>query len=468
VRITAVAALCAAMVAAYSGRYLGYDAAWARLWGHQIAQLSLPTYRAAFAPTPHPLVNLVAAVFSAFGGSVGDALLALTLLAFAYVCIAVGAIGARLFGVPAGITAAAVLATRPSLVREAQYGSSDLWFLALLAAALLVEVRTPGRRLRVLSWLGAAGLIRPEAWILSGAYVLYGCWGLRAREWVAPLMLALSAPTVWALSDLVITGDLLHSVHGTRALAAQLDRPRSEIVALVALPQYLRFLVGDLPSAVGLAGVLAGVSLLYRSSLLFLGLGALGMLTFLALGAFGLPLLDRYLLVPAIVLALFCGVAVAGWRHYSGPEQVRRGWIVVGAALAAGLLASGPATLREIRNSDQFTAGRARVQNDLERVLSDPRVRKAVRACPLVVLPDYRALPLVVEALSIPSRDVRIGALTLGESGVQLAYASLDALNHFGVGSGLATVARRPALGVTRVTASAYWLADVRCKVVQG
>ena len=155
-----------------------------------------------------------------------------------------------------------MLATRPSLVNEAQYGSSDLWFLALLATALLVEVRTPRRREVVLSLMAVAGLIRTEAWVLSGAYVLYSCRGSRTRDWGVALVLATTAPVAWALSDAAVTGDLLYSLHSTRTLAETLARPQSAHVALVALPQYLRFFVGTVPSAVGLAGVLAGVTLL--------------------------------------------------------------------------------------------------------------------------------------------------------------------------------------------------------------
>jgi hypothetical protein len=234
-------------------------------------------------------------------------------------------------------------------------------------------------------------------------------------------------------------------------------------VALVALPQYLRFLVGSVPASVGLAGILAGVTLAYRASLLLLGLAAVGILTFLALGLFGLPLLDRYLLVPAIVLALFCGVAVAGWERYRGPQLARRCWMTVGIALGAVLLASGPVTAREIRDSDRSAARRARVQADLESTLRNPHVRRAVLACPLVFVPDYRAVPLVIEALALPSRDVRIGSMPSRVSGVRLSYASISALDYFGTGSAIGRVSPHVIRGGERVSATRYWLADVRC-----
>src|SRR5688572_2678000 len=44
--------------------YPGYDAAWALVWGGEIAGGELPDYRVPFAPTPHPLANLVAVPLS--------------------------------------------------------------------------------------------------------------------------------------------------------------------------------------------------------------------------------------------------------------------------------------------------------------------------------------------------------------------------------------------------------------------
>ena len=39
--------------------------------------------------------------------------------------------------------------------------------------------------------------------------------------------LAVSAPLIWAGTDWIVTGDPLHSLHGTAALAEEADRRRS-------------------------------------------------------------------------------------------------------------------------------------------------------------------------------------------------------------------------------------------------
>ena len=98
----------------------------------------------------------------------------------------------------------------------------DVPYLALVLGALLVETRKPRAGAPVLALLGLAGLIRPEAWLFSGAYLVW-LWvgGVRdPRLWA----LAAAAPLLWALGDLIVTGDPLHSLTGTRDTAQRLQR----------------------------------------------------------------------------------------------------------------------------------------------------------------------------------------------------------------------------------------------------
>ena len=74
--------------------------------------------------------------------------------------------------------------------------------------------------------LALAGLLRPEAWVLSGLYVLYLWRDNEPRERVRLVALAAAAPVIWALTDLLVTGDPLHSLHGTADLAEEVGRRR--------------------------------------------------------------------------------------------------------------------------------------------------------------------------------------------------------------------------------------------------
>ena len=72
-----------------------------------------------------------------------------------------------------------------------------------------------------------AGLLRPEAWVLAG---LSWLWAWRRATAAARLLLAAGRrrgrPLIWALVDLVVTGDPLHSLHATSELADDLGRVR--------------------------------------------------------------------------------------------------------------------------------------------------------------------------------------------------------------------------------------------------
>src|SRR5436309_3248203 len=91
----------------------------------------------------------------------------------------------------------------------------------------------------VLVLLGLAGLLRPEAWLFLAAYWL---WLFPALDWPARLRyaaLAAAAPAIWLLSDLLVTGDALWSLHGTRDLAQQLGRKTGIVNVPKVMPRRL-------------------------------------------------------------------------------------------------------------------------------------------------------------------------------------------------------------------------------------
>ena len=79
----------------------------------------------------------------------------------------------------------------------------------------------------VLVLLALAGLLRPEAWVLAGLYWLYLWPAATTGERVRTAALVVAAPLIWAGTDWIVTGDPLHSLHGTAALAEEADRRRS-------------------------------------------------------------------------------------------------------------------------------------------------------------------------------------------------------------------------------------------------
>ncbi len=117
--------------------------------------------------------------------------------------------------------------SRPVLLRDTLIGYQDLPFAALVVGAALLEAQRRRRGIAVLALLALAGLLRPEAWVLSGLYWLYLWPAATSRDRVRTAALAVSAPLIWAGTDWIVTGDPLHSLHGTAALAEEADRRRS-------------------------------------------------------------------------------------------------------------------------------------------------------------------------------------------------------------------------------------------------
>src|SRR5436305_2089134 len=149
-------------------------------------------------------------------------------------------------------------------------------------------------RLRGAAWIGAllaverrrvpfvllavAGLLRPEAWLFSGALLVW------RRDWRL-LPLAVAAPVLWLLGDLVATGDPLHSLTGTRENVATLGRK----TGLANVPLYLPRRVGEVLREPVLAGAVVGgvlsLWLLRRRALLPAAAGVLAVLAFVVLAA---------------------------------------------------------------------------------------------------------------------------------------------------------------------------------------
>jgi hypothetical protein len=61
------------------------------------------------------------------------------------------------------------------------------------------------------------------------------------HERVRLVVLAVAAPVIWALTDLIVTGDPLHSLHGTANLAEEVGRRRKVTQVPRWTAQYVGF-----------------------------------------------------------------------------------------------------------------------------------------------------------------------------------------------------------------------------------
>jgi hypothetical protein len=236
------AAVIGGLVFAWFGHaFLNYDTFYALVWGGDLVHGRVPDYAVAVAPPPHPLAELVGILLTPFGSGAEDLMLAIGLLALGMLAVGLFHLGRELFGIWAGLLTAAIIITRVPILSFGIRGYVDLPTAAFVVWAAVLEARRPHRGAPVLVLLGLAGLLRPEAWLYAAAYWFWlvatapkpemdaefssaAVADARRTQLVRWTAIAAAAPLVWLLSDLLITGNPVHSLTGTHDLAAQLGR----------------------------------------------------------------------------------------------------------------------------------------------------------------------------------------------------------------------------------------------------
>src|SRR5262249_18296036 len=174
-----------------------YDSYYSLLWGREVLHGTLPSFDAYRAPTEHPLAIAFGALLALVGDDADRIMVGATFASFVILAAGMYRLGRASFTWVVGLVAAALVFTRfdfPSLAARAYIAIPSL-ALVVWAVALEAEQRRRGTIVFVL--LAAAGLLRPEAWLLSGLYWLWcivpATWGKRALY----TALAAIGPVVW-------------------------------------------------------------------------------------------------------------------------------------------------------------------------------------------------------------------------------------------------------------------------------
>jgi hypothetical protein len=206
------------------------------------------------------------------------------------------------------------------------------------------------------------------------------------------LALAAIAPVVWAGMDAVVTGNPLYSLTATAGLAQELERTQGFTSVLASLWSY-GVRIDKLPVLVGgIVGVPLAVWLAPRRALVPLAALAVLLGVYLAEGAAGASVVDRYLLGGATMLLPFCAVSIGGWSMLRPGTVLRRVWIGLASALIvfAAVTAAATLSLSSLRTTlayhEDFHKG-------LAVALADPKVKSQLRRCPLLSLPNNKLIP---------------------------------------------------------------------------
>jgi hypothetical protein len=409
---------------------VNYDTLYSLVWGRQIAQGQTPDIEVALAPTPHPLATLAGVLASPLsmasdagvhGESAQTATLIVAFVALALLGWVVYALGTAWFDPWVGVLAAAIVLTRRPMLDFGARAYVDIPYLVLVLGALLVETRRPRAGLPVLALLAVAGLIRPEAWLFSAAYVAYlVVSGERDTGRLLRLAaVAAAGPLLWALTDWALTGSPLHSLTGTRDTASTLGR----VTGLDDVPLTVPRRLGEILREPVLLGAVGGLVLSWlwlrdrvRPAIVA---GVLALAAFCVLAAAGLPILGRYLLLPAAIGAILCGAGAFGWRSLPEGDRRRRPWAWFGVVTLVALLVFVPAQAQRIGDLRDALRIQDGIQDDLRAFVHRPP-GVLDDGCTPVGVPNHRPIPLLALWLDIePERVVSLQERTIARG----AYA---------------------------------------------
>ncbi len=423
--------------------FVNYDTLYALAWGGQLARGQTPAYGVPIAPTPHPLLELLGLLLAPLGPSaVAHIAVALGFLALSACAWVIYRLGADWFGRAAGALAALLFITRTPVLSYGVRAYVDLPYLLLVLCALLVESRHRARRRApagapVLVLLSLAGLLRPEAWAFTGLYWLYLMgWvprfvrsGIEAppprqRGEVARLtLLAASAPLIWVLSDLAVTGQPLWSLTHTQQTASALDR----VSGILNVPEYIPRRIGEiLRPPVLLAAALGGVlSLLWLRGRALPGAiaGVVAVIVFAAFASLGLPINTRYAFLSAAILCIFAGAGVFGWTLLERGDPRRPWWMAAGGLLLLALLAFVPSDYHSAHRELDKLAHQQSIEGELLALVKDHAINLR---CGPVGVPNHAPVPLL--ALYLKTSPANVVSLQSGHiaAGVYVDPASAE------------------------------------------
>jgi hypothetical protein len=462
--VLAALLIALAVLAVVGHVFPNYDSFYALVWGRDLTHGRAPDYSAPFAPAAHPLVNAVAAGANLLGTSAAvDLMRATGPLALGALCVGLYRLGEALYAWPVGLLAAAITATREPILVAAARGYVDVPTTALIVWAAVLEARRPRRGVAVLVLLTAAGLLRPEAWLLAGAYLL---WMVPACDWNDRLRLAALAaagPLLWLLSDFAVTGDPLFRFHGLRATFSEtfLGNPAPTTrTGVAAVPDALAHDLGNalrpVPLALAVAGSVVGLVWLRRRTLLPAAVAALNTAAFLVLAVTGIPLEQRYLFPTVAMLTLFAALFAVGWPSLASSTP-RRAWAVGGLCGIAALLAFVPSDARRIDGVHSTLAARDRVEADLMSLIRQPSSARLIERSQVVLVQSPGLLPFLAFWTEKPPGAFSIDLANPSAASAFVAAQSGAAAQYLTGVPALPPSSETPPPGFERASASDSW-----------
>jgi hypothetical protein len=493
-----VAAVAALLLLIFPLGFPNYDTIYALLWGRELGEGQSPDRGAALPPTPHPLAELFGLLTSPFGSGAIDLTMVVAYVSLALVGYLVYRLGSLWFDRPIGAVAALIVLTRAPFLSNGLRAYVDLPYIALVLAALVIETKRPRAGWPVLALLALAGLLRPEAWLFSFAYLAYlllwpgesrthpegeagvplepadtqngglirppfvGARGTPASHTAMLIVLALAGPVLWALFDWVTAGSPTYSFTGTRETVDTLARQTGPVDLVLYGPRRLGEVL-QWPGMVGaLGGAVLGLAFLRRRSEIGVAAAVLALGAFAILACAGLAIIPRYTMLAAAILAVFAALALLGWRLLEPGHRWRRAWQAFAAVVLLMFVAWAPNQWDLLSRVDTDLTNQAEVESDLGD-LADSGAFEPL--CLPISVPNHRAVPRLAFDLDVrPSHIVSSSEQRQPRRGYFLDPASPFVVHNFILDpNDPARLETRVPPGFRRVAGNESWLLYRRC-----
>jgi hypothetical protein len=492
-----VAGITAALLLIFPTGFPNYDTIYALVWGRELAHGHSPDYGAALPPTPHPLADLLGLIATPIGDGPITVTMIVAYLSLALCGYLVYRLGTLWFDRWIGIAAAAIVLTRAPYLSNGLRAYVDLPYIALCLGALTIEAKRPRAGWPVLTLLALAGLLRPEAWGFSIAYLLYLCIdpgklrpiereraplertdskndglirssfvrarGALSRPSSTLVLLALAAPIIWILFDAITTGNPFWSLTGTQSTVETLDRRTGPVDVVLYGPRAL----GEVLQWPGMVGALGGVVLgwlyLRRRSILGIAAALLALIGFAFLGAAGLAILARYTMLAAAILAIFVALALLGWRLLEPGHPGRRPWQVFAAIVALMFVIWLPNQWNLDSRVDTDLTNQGKIENDLTDLVDAGAFEPL---CGKVAVPNHRAVPRLAFGLEVkPTRIISASEEGVPEHGYFVEPASSFVIHNYILDPNDPTrfAVKKPPPGFREVARNESWRVYQRC-----
>ncbi len=462
-----IGAVGAALLILFPTGFPNYDTIYALVWGRELAHGVSPDYGAALPPTPHPLADLLGAVTTPLGDGAITVTMIVAYLSLGLVGYLVYRLGSLWFDRPIGAVAALIVLTRAPFLSNGLRAYVDVPYIALVLGALVIESRKPRAGWPVLTLLAFAGLLRPEAWGFSLAYLAYlALWperfpdgpegetrmpleradtqsaGLirpalgRARGiLVSPrglglVALALAAPILWLLFDGITTGNFLYSLTGTQETVDTLKRHTGPVDLILWGPRALGEVM-QWPGMVGAAGgIVLGFAFLRRRSTLGIAAVVLALAAFALLAAAGLAIIARYTMLGGAILAIFVAVGLLGWRLLDAGHPWRRRWQIFAGLVVLMFVLWLPNQWDLDSTVHSDLADQGKIERDLSDLADSGAFAEPL--CGKVAVPNHRAIPRLAFNLDVkPTQIVSASEEQVPGRGYFLKPASPFVIHNF-------------------------------------